>query len=115
MKKVLKMSGELTPAQIYLLTMSPKSQRVSDNIGVVINVKAWALFEDVDKKNPEVTRDILAFIDDEGSVYATVSETFKSEFFDMLEVMGGSVPAIEVVGGTSKNGRSYVTCTLANI
>lgn len=50
----------------------------------------------------------------EGEVFGTNSATFIDDFEKMAALFGpGGVDAIEVVSGTSKAGREFITCAYA--
>ena len=110
--KIVRSSENLTPKEIYSLTMSPKIQKMKDAIGSRIEVGAWASYEDVNKKTGEL-QEVLAIMTTDGEIFATNSPTFKEDFFQMLELfgnMGETVHAISVISGTSKAGREFISC-----
>lgn len=110
MTTINRSSKELTKKEIYQMTMSPKIQKISDNKGVVIDVAAYCFYSDV--KNDGKTVDILSVMDADGSIYATNSPTFRDDFEKICEIMDGEDFSIEVISGTSKAGREFVTCAL---
>ena len=103
-------SKELTKKEIYQMTMSPKIQKISDNKGVVIDVAAYCFYSD--EKADGNTIDILSVMDADGSIYATNSPTFRDDFERICEIMDGEDFSIQVISGTSKAGREFVTCAL---
>lgn len=114
--KIIEASKNLTPKEIYNLTMSPATQKMKSVIGQRIEISAWALYEDVDKKNGEL-QEVLSIITPEGEIFATNSLTFKEDFNDMFTLfrdMGEEVHAITVISGTSKAGREFITCTYSD-
>lgn len=111
MKNIINKSRELTNQEIYLLTMSPKSDSVKNHVGERIDVSAWAVYEDVDKKSGEV-HEVLSVLTPENEVFCSVSPTFKGDFMDMAELFDNDF-AFEVISGESKAGREFVTCVLA--
>ena len=102
----------------YALTKSPKIQRMSDIVGSVLSVKAYALYNDEDKNGN--TREILSIMDQDGDVYATNSVSFIREFSDIVSmceqcdgfVLTDALSSIEIMSGTSKAGRTYLTCAM---
>lgn len=103
---------EITNKQLYALTMSPKTQKMKDAKGTVLEVAAWCRYEDADK-NGEV-REVLAIMTPEGETYATNSATFMGDFDRMVDLFGaGGVEAVEIISGESKAGREYITCAYA--
>ena len=110
--KIINSSENLTPKEIYNLTMSPKTQKMKDAIGSRIEIGAWAEYEDVDKKTGEL-HEVLAIMTPEGETFATNSLTFKEDFFKMQDLfsnMGETVHAISVISGTSKANREFISC-----
>ena len=113
--KIIKTSGELTVQEKYALTMAPGSKKMQEQEGQIIEPVAWALYEDTDEKSGEV-KEVLSIRTADGDVLGTISKTFKRDFFDMLtffEGQGEKVKAIKIIGGTSKSGRKFITCTAA--
>ena len=111
MKNVIEKSRELSNHELYFLTMSPKAENVRDHVGERIDVSAWLLYEDVDKKSGEL-HEVLSILTPENEVVATISPTFKSDFMDMAELFQNDF-AFEIISGMSKAGREYITCALA--
>ena len=111
MKNIIEKSRELTNQELYFLTMSPKAESMKDHVGERIDVSAWLLFEDVDKKSGEVHQ-VLSVLTPENEVLSTISQTFQSDFMDMAELFHNDF-AFEIVGGKSRAGREFITCALA--
>lgn len=114
--KIIEASKNLTPKEIYNLTMSPTTQKMKSLIGQRVEITAWALYEDVNKKTGEL-QEVLSIITPEGEIFATNSPTFKEDFSDMFQLfrdMGEEVHAITVTSGTSKSGREFITCTYSD-
>lgn len=113
--KIIKTSKELTPQEIYFLTMAPTVQKMSDAESQIVEVDSWAIYEDEDSKGEMQT--LLAIKTPEGEVFATNSKTFKDEFEKMNELfnsMNVDVKAIKVTSGMSKNERKFITCVYEN-
>lgn len=114
--KIVNSSANLSVKDIYHLTMNPQTQKMKDVVGQRIELAAWAVYEDVNRKTGEV-QNILAIKTPDGETFATNSPTFKTDFANMVELfesMGATVPAIEVVSGTSNAGREYITCVYSD-
>lgn len=97
--------------QLYDLTKSPEIQRVSDNEGALVQVDAWALYNDTDKDGN--TREILSILDNEVGVMATNSATFIRDFMETTEmctVCGAKLQHVKISSGMSKAGRKFYTC-----
>lgn len=102
----------LTNVQIYKLTMDSKGGKMSDAAGQILDIAAWALYEDADTKTGEM-REVLSILTVQGDVVSTISATFKKDFLKMVDVFGEELKKIEVITGVSKNNRTYVTCAYA--
>ncbi len=111
MEFIKKSSDELTMKQMYDLTRSPEIQKVSDNDGALVQVDAWALYNDTDKDGN--TREILSILDNEVGAIATDSATFIRNFMEIIEMCmdcGVEVQHVKISSGTSKAGRKFYTC-----
>lgn len=114
MSNLLKSKPEtLTNKQRYLLTMSNQAQKMSDCEGQIVEIDAWALYEDEDSKTGEM-KEILSILTADGDVLATISPTFKKDFWNMASAFGDDLQKIRIVSGLSKNGRKYITCEYAD-
>ena len=115
--EIIKASANLTPKETYKLTMSPAAMKMKDVVGQRLEIAAYALYQDEDKKNPGNFQKILSVQTETGEVYATNSPTFIDEFVKMIEFFeqyGETVAAIDVFNGTSKGGREFISCTIAD-
>lgn len=113
---IVNSSKNLGVKDIYALTMNPNTEKMKDHKGERIELGAWAIYEDVNRKSGEV-QEILAIKTPEGETFATNSPTFMNDFLSMMELftsMGEDVPAIVVSSGTSKAGREYITCVYSD-
>jgi len=111
MEIIKKSSDELTMKQMYDLTKSPEIKKVSDNDGALLQVDAWALYNDTDKDGN--TREILSILDNEVGAIATNSVTFTRDFMEIIEMChdcGAEVQHVKISSGTSKAGRKFYTC-----
>lgn len=109
---VIKMCPEtMDKKTLYSLTRG-QSMSVKDvDERAVITPVAYAVYEDTDKDGK--TNEVLAIRDKEsGEVFTTISPTFKRNFFDIVEFMGGDDYSISVIHGTTLAGRDFVTCTM---
>lgn len=109
--EVLETSRQLTTAELYKLTMSPELGKMSDHKGEVLELEAWALYKDANKDGEEV--EVLSILTKDGDSLATNSPTFKNDFFSMkslFDVNGETFERIKIISGTSKAGRTYITC-----
>lgn len=116
MKIIKKSTEEFTLGEMYNLTRSPKTRKMSDVVGMLVEPKNWLIYEEADKDGNPVT--ILAIETKDGDMFATNSATFIREFdfiANMCADFDRGVDCIEVVSGTSKNGRSYITCAFVEV
>lgn len=108
---ITKISKELNKKEQYKMTKDAGIKKMKDYVGSSIDVYAYCIYTDFNSKdNKEV--EVLSVMDTDGSVYATNSATFKKDFLDIAELMGGEDFSIGVISGTSKKGREFITCTL---
>ena len=96
---------------MYNLTLAPNRGRMTDHKGENMIVTDFILYEDVKRDGIDVT--MLSICLGDGSVLSTVSESFIREFAKIEELFGMPV-AIQILSGTSKNGREFVYCTLGD-
>ena len=108
--EIMKKSAEFSKKEQYKMTQSPAIKKMKDVVGVVMDVKAFCLYADENSDGKQV--EILSIMTADGDVYATNSPTFKRDFDKIAELMDGEDFAIEVISGTSKAGRDFITCTL---
>lgn len=113
MIEIKETSRELTKVEKYLLTQSPEMQSMKDiKDGEVINVTAWAIFDDVKEESGEVIT-ILSIMDDDKNSYNTNSATFLRSFKDIVSLFDADdIIPVKKISGTSKGGRTYVNCVL---
>ena len=112
--EILKKSKELTTEEMYYLTMSPETQKMSDNIGQVVDIEAWIIYQDVNKDGE--MQKILSILTPEGETLATNSATFMGDFerlMDLFSQNNETVKRVEIISGTSKAGRQFVTVKYA--
>lgn len=108
---------DLTKKELYLLTMSPEIQKISDVTGQVIEIAAWLKYADLDHTSGEEEpkeQVILSLLSTDGESFATNSPTFIGDFDKMISLFEGDLQKVEVISGTSKNGRQFVTCKYAD-
>lgn len=92
--------------------MSQQTTQIKDlEDGTEITIDYWALFTDDTKENES---EVLTIVDKNGVVYATISDTFKKNFFRMVEIFEDEEFAIVKISGKTNNGRDFVNCDLAD-
>lgn len=109
--EIIKSSKEFNKRELYKLTKGD-TESIQNAAGLVINLDCFIEYADVNQKGEEV--EILAIMDKSGTVYSTISQTFKQRFYEIIDIFGTGeeLPGIMVTEGRSKAGRSYMSCTI---
>lgn len=113
--EILKTSAALSTKEKYALCLSGHAGKMETIKGQIVEPSAWALYTDVDKKTGELKQILSLMID--GEVFATISATFIDDFMRMVEFFaseGAELPPVKIVSGTSKAGRQFISCTVAD-
>ena len=110
MNVVSKFPEDMDARTTYKLLKAP-AKKMSEAVDSVLEVKAWLAYEDADANTGEI-REVLTVETIDGERFATVSSIFRREFFDIVEYFGKDVGAITVIGGTSRTGRNFITCSV---
>lgn len=113
MKTMISASKELTKKEAYLMVHNQATKKLKDTVGMVFGVDMWALIKNVDDETGSEST-ILTLKTSDGDFYATNSATFIKEFNNIVEIFGAELPDIEVLSGTSKNGRDFISCTICD-
>ena len=111
MEVIKKFPETMDARTAYKMMRSPEVKKMIDAEDAILEVKSWVKYTDVDSKTGEI-KEILTIETADGEMFGTVSDTFKSEFDAIVEYFGDDVGSIKVVGGTSKNDRKFITCTV---
>ena len=110
--KILNANKELTKEETYFLTKAQDVLKMTDAVDSTVDIKAWCIYTDTDKDGNEV--ELFAMRTEEDESYATNSPTFISAFRDILDVFEPEeIKRLKIMSGTSKNGRTYITCSYA--
>lgn len=113
--EIINQSREFSTIEAYQLIRNPETQKMSNNKDIPFEVDCWCIFNDVKKTTGEV-QEILSIKTKGGEILATNSKTFMDEFLTIWNLFGEkneNVPPIKIISGTSKNGRNFITCTIA--
>lgn len=110
----------LSKREIYKLCQSPDVERLSDNVGAVIELDALIVYkeEQTNKDTGEPTETTVVALRDHssGTVYATNSTFFRQEVMDIFNnVYDPADPeplCVEVYQGQSKKGRPFMGAKL---
>lgn len=111
MDVVAKFPVDMDNRTAYKLMKSPVVKKMADAVDSILEVKSWLVFTDIDSKTGE-EHEVLAIETVDGELFGTISATFRKEFADIVKYFGPDVGAIKVVGGKSKAGRNFITCTV---
>jgi len=96
----------------YDLLRSPKMQRMQDVKGQRLEVAAYLIREETNDEGEVST--IVSVKTKDGDLVATNSKTFLREFEAIIQCVGASEFALDVLDGVSRAGRHYVTCAWAD-
>ena len=108
--EIISKSKEFNKQEVYKLTRG-QSINMKDAIGTAFSPVGYIKYKEENSKGEVV--EILAILSTDGSVYSTMSATFKREFQYIWDLMEGDEFTIAVIGGVSKSNRDFVSCTLA--
>jgi hypothetical protein len=112
MEVIKKFPEDMDPKTAYRLMKSPAVKKMAEAEGSVLQIESWIYYKSPDKETGEI-KDVIAVATPDGELFATISNTFREEFLDMVEYFGSDLGAIEVIAGTSKNDRKFITCSIA--
>lgn len=103
---------EISKKDLYKMTKGD-TVSVRDGVGVIFKTAAYILYQDTNQRGENV--EVLSIMTSDRTVYSTISETFKTRFFDIVETFGDELPDTDILitEGTSKAGRQYASCTIA--
>lgn len=112
--EIIAKSREMNAKDLYRMTRNAKIQKMSDAANSTIKVDAWVHYQDENSSGK--VQDIISIAEKEtGMVYATNSPTFVREFLAIVKILeeaGETLDELEVISGTSKGGRTFITCGL---
>lgn len=110
--EIISTSRELTKQELYKMTKSPSILTVNHiEDGAILEVSAFINYTDTNSEGEE--NEILAVMGTDGTVWACQSATFKRAFNDLVSIFGNDGFSIKKLSGTTKAGRPYVNCDLA--
>lgn len=110
MINIIQKSRDFDKRETYKMTLAQDIEKVSDNVGEVVDVSGYLIFEDV-KEDGETVK-VCTVLDKDGRVFATNSETFIRNLQDIAGIFEGEEFSVKFASGVSKNGRSFMYCTL---
>ena len=113
--EIIKSKNEaISVKEKYLMSLNPEIRRMRDAEGMVIPVKNWMFYSDLDKDGNVQT--LLSILTEDNVAYATNSKTFMDSFSDLCDMFtdnGEEITAVKVIGGESKAGRHFIICAYA--
>lgn len=116
--KVIYSSGDLDGNLEYKLTYTDDARPLTEADGMRIDVDAFILYEDVDKKSGD-TRTFVKIAGDDGTVYTSGGAVVLRKFREAIDFIkrkpGWHIGYVTPSTGTSKAGRHFhdVTISLA--
>ena len=112
MEVIKKFPEDMDPKTAYKLMKSPEVKKMTEAEGSILEIGSWIHYNSPDRETGEI-KEVIAIATTDGELFATISNTFREEFMDMVNYFGSDLGAIKVISGTSKAGRKYVTCSIA--
>ena len=113
MVKITNKSQEFSNLEVYNMTKSHKLNTLKNlEDGEKLEVEGFMEWEDTNEETGEAT-ELMSLLTTDGETYVTQSDTFKRDFFDIVEIFERKFPiTIEHGIGKSKAGREYHYCTV---
>ena len=112
MEVIKKFPEDMDPKTAYKLMKSPEVKKMSEAEGSILEIESWIHYNSPDRETGEI-KEVIAIATPDGELFATISNTFRDEFTDMVNYFGSDLGAIKVISGTSKAGRKFITCSIA--
>ena len=113
MVKITNKSQGFSNLEVYNMTKSHKLNTLKNlEDGEKLEVEGFMEWEDTNEETGEAT-ELMSLLTTDGETYVTQSDTFKRDFFDIVEIFERKFPiTIEHGIGKSKAGREYHYCTV---
>ena len=112
MEVIKKFPEDMDPKTAYKLMKSPEVKKMSEAEGSILEIESWIHYNSPDRETGEI-KEVIAIATPDGELFATISNTFREEFTDMVNYFGSDLGAIKVISGNSKAGRKFITCSIA--
>ena len=110
MNILFKSSENLDKRSLYIHTRGESISLKDVEDGTIIDPLEIVVYEDENDRGEVNT--ITSVIDVDGIHFATNSRFFREELANILNLMAPDPFKIKVLKNVSKNGRTFVTCTL---
>lgn len=109
-----KTNTNITPAELYKLTIYRDGKKMSELVGKAVTVQSWAVSESVNS-NGEIIMRTGIMVD--GVAYVTNSRAFTERLLAIVEYLKASGQPdegflFEVCKVRAKSGREYTSCEL---
>ena len=113
MVKITNKSQEFSNLEVYNMTKSHKLNTLKNlENGAKLEVAGFMEWEDINEETGETT-ELMSLLTTDGETYVTQSDTFKRDFFDIVEIFEHKFPIMIEHGiGESKAGREYHYCAV---
>lgn len=97
----------------YIMTSSPRIKKMSEIVGSTLTVADYCIYTDTDASGNPMTIVSIKNLENE-EIYATNSKSFTREFSKIIDITNDQIigKQIIVLSGTSKAGRTFITCSL---
>lgn len=95
---------------LYVLTKGQSTMAKTIDERQRLTPVACCEFIDTDKDGKE--NNVLSILTEECGVVSTISNTFRREFYDMVDMFAGEKFSFHVIHGSTKSGREFTSCTL---
>lgn len=102
---------ELNKKTAYKMMRSPEIKKMMDADGSILELVSWVLYNDTDEQTGEI-KEVLSILTADMEMFGTISPTFIKDFKEIADYFGDDVGNIKVISGKSKNGRTYITCSV---
>lgn len=112
--EIIRQNRNLSKQELYMLTMSAKSEKLASHKGEDIEIVDYVEYENMNSTG-EIRR-LLSFSDVNGTLYTTNSATFIATFeqaADIFEDLHEAGAVITVLEGKSNKGRSFIDCGIS--
>ena len=111
---IIMMTEGLNAREKYAMMYNQGIEKMSDHVGERLTIDKFIEYED---ETEDGVRTILSIKATNGKIYATNSATFIRDFNRIVELFtedeSEELPEILIYGGTSKNDRPFIACSVA--
>ena len=115
--KIIETSRDFSPVELYTLTKNPKSEKLREHVGEVLEVTGFCIYED--NNSDETSRTVLTLERTEGEPIGTNSDTARRSLKQILEIYAASgiddpypLPLVVYTAKSAKSGREFVDLML---